>query len=300
MLLKLFRTGRASSAVSFDLPKLLYNGFGWRTMKRFAFAFLILAIAGITNGQFLRAGARAQVVSIDGNDSITSESAWAMHGFGTVVSETATASAGANLADTFFSAEFGRLRGKTYARSSGTGGATVGSFGTFSSINNFVGAGFFDTLTLTGEVPVSLRINYSFHSINTLSAMNADATTVFKLDTFSTSLGNQNIPAITHNGAGERTDSGSFIINGVAGNTFDLLAEMSSFSSSFLASSQTGTFTAVSDELNTGLITIDVISGSFSSASGSTYSAPVPEPASLAVLGLGGLLLSRRRGRRTR
>jgi hypothetical protein len=239
-------------------------------------ALVLFGAATSSQGQSsLRAGASAQVVSPSGNDFDTAEQDWITAPDGTVLTRSASAQAGANSSSATFISEFGRLRGKTSAVVNGTGSLSASSDGPFESINNFVGAGFFDTITLSGPGPVSLRISYSFHSVNVDPNTYTLAQSTFKLDTFSSTLGNRNEPTIVHSGAGERMNTQSFVINGVAGDRFELLAEMSGFSSVNLLDGVAGEFMASSDATNTAYVTIEPVSGSFTSLSGATY--PISE-----------------------
>lgn len=245
-------------------------------------ALALFGVATTSQGQSsLRAGASAQVVSPAGNDFDTAEQDWMAAGDGSVVTRSASALGGANTAATTFTAEFGRLLATTSAAVNGVGPISVFSNGTFASINNFVGAGFFDTITLAGPGPVSLRISYSFHSVNVDPNSESLAETVFKLDTFSSTLGNRNEPAIVHSGAGAITNTASFVLNGVAGDQFDLLAEMSSFSSVVLPDGVSGNFAASSDATNTAFVTIEPLNGSFTTLSGAAY--PITETTSAEI-----------------
>ena len=219
-------------------------------------------------------------------------------GSGDILTRSATANVGGGSASTSFFAAFGSLKGQTHANLSTTGSATASSSGLFSSFNNFVGASFYDTITLAGPGVVTLSINYSLHSINSDSNALTFAETQLKMDTYSLALGNQNAGAIVHSGAGNRTDSGVITVSGVAGQQFFLEGELSSLSSVIYGSSDSGTHTAESDALHTGTVWITPTSGSFTSASGSSYMAPVPEPMTIVVLGLGSGMLLRRRSRK--
>lgn len=261
-------------------------------MNRNLFALVLLGLSSVSSAQALRAGARAQVISVWGTPSQTSETDWTV---ATVLTRSAEAHAGGGHATSTFTSAFGVLKGRTYAETSGTGPITSTASGTFADFNNFVGAAFFDRITLVGAS--SIRINYSFHTFNEDPNANTLAETEFKFDTFSSIPTNTfNVAKFVHSGAGNHTNSGSVVINGPGGHTFDLLVAMSSFSNSRLADGVTDSYFARSDATNTAMVTIEPLSGSFTSASGSTYAAPVPEPASLATIALGlGALAGRRR-----
>jgi MYXO-CTERM domain-containing protein len=184
------------------------------------------------------------------------------------------------------------LRGKATAQvSGGTGNASGG--GTFASFTNFVGAGFNDRITLAGPGAVTLRVLYSLHSIGSISG--EGASTQGGLDVFAFNTGGG--PVLTggrvwHLTPGENTTTLGFDITGTAGDQFTLQGELSIFAG--VVRTSVGSSSASLDADHTGLVSIEALSGSFASASGADY-APVPEPGSLLVLGLGALAVRRRR-----
>lgn len=263
-------------------------------MNRLLFLAASLALASNGYAQYLRAGAHAHISSLSGNASQTRETPWAIATAGSWASRTAAVSNVAGSASSTFESTFGHLRGSTSAHLSTVGSAFASATGTFGDFTNFVGASSYDTITLAGPGEVRLRLTYHLHTINQDPNDSTVVDTKFKIDTFSTALGNRNMPAFSHVGAGNLTSTNWFEIVGVAGQKFDLLLALSSFSAVDLGSGVAGTHTASSDFMSTAMLSIEPISGSFTSASGAGY-APVPEPASLAALSIGALALIRRR-----
>lgn len=265
-------------------------------MRYFGLTIAFLAFSAVSSAQFLRVSSSAQISTSAGNLFQTNELDWITSTVASPLTRTASvANAGGTAQTTFFS-NFGQMKGSTYASLNTIGSGTASSRGLFSSFNNFVGAGFFDTITLRGVGPISLTINYSLHTVNVDPRAETFAETQLKVDVYSQDLGNQSPGAIVHSGAGNRTDSGTLVVSGFNGQKFDLHSELSSLSSVIYSSSNSGAMFASSDAMNTATFWITPTSGSFTSASGSTYALPVPEPMTVVVIGLGsGLLLRRRR-----
>ncbi len=123
--------------------------------------------------------------------------------------------------------------------------------------NNFVGAAFFDSITLTGVGEVTLNIKFSFHSVNVDPNETALVESEFKFHTFSTIPANiHNIAKITHSGAGNKTNTGSVTITGPARHKLDLQVVLSGFSASRLPADVTNSCSASSDATNTALVTM--------------------------------------------
>jgi hypothetical protein len=165
-----------------------------------------------------------------------------------------------------------------------------------------VGAAFYDTITLGGPAgtPVSLRVDTSLHSILTVPT-HGYATVQLQVDAFSVDSvpsGRISRTPIVHEGDGERTSTGTFTIYGLAGQSFDLSVELSSFVSVFTPVGESGIRRTSADASHTGQLTITALSGSFTSASGATYVSAVPEPASYVSLTLGLAMLALRTRRR--
>lgn len=271
--------------------------------RRFAWMLLpaLLGLATASQAQFLRAGGSTLVVSPLGNDSDTAELGWSLRPDGVVVSRTTSSAVGGAQASMSFAAGFGLLRSALSAEVVGVGPMRAQAAGTFASFNNFVGAAFFDRITLDGAGPVSLRIGTSLHSVLGAPDSETHAEVQLKVDAFSvgvTPLWRVDQSPIVHEGAGERRTASSFIVNGTAGQSFDLLVELSSLVSASTPAGQLGVRRAFADASHTGLVTITALSGSFASASGATYVAPVPEPATYISMAVGLALLGwRLRGR---
>jgi hypothetical protein len=267
-------------------------------MRLFGTSLALLSFSAVSSAQFLRASSYASVSTSSGNNFQTNEQNWVSASVGATLTRTANATVGGGSSQTTFISGFGILKGSTRASLNTSGIGFASSQGLFSAFSSFIGASFYDTITLTGVGVVSLTINYSLHSVNTDPNGETFAQTELKMATFSTALGNSSPGAISHTGAGNRTDSGSITVTGFAGQKFDLTGDLASLSSVNYTASSSGSISAESDAMHTGSIWINPTSGGFTAASGSSYLAPVPEPMSLLVLGLGSGILLRRRSRK--
>lgn len=269
---------------------------------RLPLSYLILAFSGLaafSPAQSLRAGANAQIVTSSGNDFLTNEQSWVSGVAGSPLTRSASVSNTKAIARTEFTSDFGSLKGKTFASLNDTGVASSSSRGTFESFSPFTGAGFFDTLTLTGSGAVSFVLHFSFHSLDVDPNALTSVESKFKLDTFSSTPGLvNNVGAFVHSGDGNHFTASNILISGLAGQKFDLMAEMSSFSTVQYGAGVSGNYFASSDATHTASVWIEPVSGGFTAASGSQYLEPVPEPGTLAVVGLGLAALARRRVRR--
>lgn len=271
--------------------------------RRFAWMILpvLLGLGTAVQAQYLRAGGGTLVLSPLGNDSDTAELDWSLRSDGVVLSRATSSTFGGAHAAMSFAAGFGVLRSSLSAEVVGAGPMQAQAAGTFASFNNFVGAAFFDRITLVGAGPVSLRIGTSLHSVLGAPDAGTHAEVQLKVDAFSLGVvpvWRVNQAPIVHQGTGERRTAASFVVNGSGGQSFDLLVELSSLVSASMPAEQLGERRAFADASHTGLLTITPLSGAFTSASGATYVTPVPEPAGYLTMAVGLALLGwRMRGR---
>lgn len=269
-------------------------------MKFFTCSVAVAVLVTVSPAQFLRSGAKAQIVNGLGNQYERRESSWVSATAGDVVSRVASVENPAGKATSGFHSSFGVLKGKAFASVNALGPASSQSSGSYESFNNFVGAALYDTITLVGAGLMELRLNYALHANNVDPGAETDVFAGLKLDVYNTASGSLRPGAIIIDGPGNRTVTRTLSVFANAGTTITVSLELAAFASVLLSSGVPGTLTASTDAMNTGSLTIEAVSGSFTSASGASY-APVPEPASLAALSLGALALCRRRGaRRTR
>lgn len=269
-------------------------------MRTTLLALAFLCLAHDASAQFLRASASALVADEAGNDFDSEETSWTAANSGDTIAHQVVAQTANTLglpvseAETRFQAQFGSLKGSVSLATahSGTGTHSLHGWGTFFPFRNGVGASFNDSILLAGAGEVRLRVTYQLHSI--LSASTSAGTAEAALDVFAYPLSGSPIAPgpITHTGTGERRTAASFDIVGTAGAQWNIQADLYTFAA--ISATTIGGHSAFADASQTGSITIEAISGSFSSGSGHDY-APVPEPATWAVLGLGALAMRRRK-----
>lgn len=269
-------------------------------MKR---CFLALSLGVLVlpsaQAQFLRASAVTTISDSAGGAFQSREQDWIIQGSTDTLIRSAYASTVHSMASASFAAAFGVLKGDVDAQTSnpGTTNHNASGRGTFFPFTNGVGASFNDKITLAGAPTVRLRVSYGLHSILEESGTGALAESA--LDTYAYPIAGGPVRTsaiIRHNGPGEFRSAASFVIEGTAGSEWGLQADLYAFAS--VLSNTPGFSSANADASHTGLITIEALEGTFSSASGHNYVAAVPEPASFAVLGVG-LLAFRKRKKTT-
>jgi hypothetical protein len=248
--------------------------------------FLLTLAAPGNAAQSLRAGGNALVQTLAGNANDWKEQDWLSSPGGPVVRETSV-QVGGTRASMSFTADFGVLRGDLKATVSGAGPLWAQAGGTFESFSNFVGASFADRITLAGAGLVSVVVSASLHSV--IGDPNGDTTSEVKLkiDAYRNGLTRIDLAPATHNVTGETTTTRTFTVNGTAGDYFDLYADLSGLVTARMREGMMGEYVAFADASHTGMVTITAQTGSFTSASGALYTAPIPEPGSWALMMLG-------------
>ena len=263
----------------------------------------LLGLATASQAQYLRAGGSTFASSLGSSDGDIKDPGWISASSATVITQETSSSIEGAYAHMQFAAGFGVLRSSLNAGVTRNGEVHASASGIFGpSPDYMVGASFYDTITLGGlaGTPVSLRVDTSLHSVLSVPT-HGYATVQLEVDAFSVDSvpsGRISPGPIVHEGAGERTSTGSFTIHGLAGQSFDLSVELSSFVSVFTPLGESGIRLTTADASHTGQLTITALSGSFTSASGATYASAVPEPASYLSLALGLAMLAMRTRRR--
>jgi hypothetical protein len=267
-------------------------------MKRIALGLGLLSLAAVSSAQYLRSSSYALLSNAAGVRQDIDEVNWTLSSATGSILTDAIADNTGGYARSSYLAKFGTLKGESFAYLTGNGSASAQAHGRFDTFSSFVGASFYDTITLTGTGVVSLVVTYSLHSVNSDPTERTFAMSELKANTYSTTLGNLNPVKLSHIGTGNETTTQSLLITGVAGNTFDLSLELANLSSVHFPTGFTGDERANSDASHTALLTIAATSGSYSAASGHAYT-PVPEPATMLALGVGSLACLSRRRRKT-
>jgi len=260
---------------------------------------LFSSLASISSAQYLRASANAFASDVFGNDNQVAETGWSIASEGAALGHSVTARTANTSAHNEFGASFGHLRGRsTLSTVYSSGTVSAHAWGTFSSFDSGVGASFNDKITMDGVGPVTLRVKYSLHSNQTISGAGGFSQSALDVFSYGDMITGQKTAGTTiHTGPGNNVTVRSYDVTGVAGQVFYINADLKVFGSILLSSASPGDGTNVdNDATNTGLITIEQISGSYTSASGHDYAA-VPEPASWAALGLGMIAMLRRPAR---
>ncbi len=236
--------------------------------------------------QYLRAGGNALVLTLAGNASDLKEQDWLSSPMGPVVRETSV-QVGGTRASMSFTADFGVLRGDLKATVLGTGPLWAQAGGTFESYTKFIGASFSDRITLVGAGPVSVVVSASLHSV--IGDPNDDTTSEVKLkiDALRNGMTRMEFAPLTHNVTGDTTTTLTFTVNGTGGDYFNLSADLSGLVTARMPEGVTGEYVAFADASHTGMVTIAAQTGSFTSASGALYAAPIPEPGSWTLMMLG-------------